>query len=428
MKWISVNINSRFLTILIGIIFIGMNFFLGNEILNADKNFFIGADPRGYYQYLPTLFVDHDVVNQGDIVLENGRNFNKYNCGVAIFEAPAFFVQYEYSNYFGLKKDLYGFYYQRGIIFSASVYLFFGLLFLFKYLRTQFGLQSAFLTVSLIYLATNLYYYSTVYPGMSHVYSFFCFSGVLYFTDKAYRTSRWSDHLFNSIFIGFVLLIRPINAPVVLFMLLYNVYSLSDFRNRIIYYLKNFKLVLIYVISIIVIYIPQILYWKASTGNFFVYSYGYNNESFIYWNAPRFIDVYFGVQCGWLPYTPVMFFALVGIIILLLKKVYNGFSVFITFLSISYICASWWCNFSCAFGFRSFVEYYPILSIPLAFIMKEYLIKKHLSIGVIFVSFFAFFNLKITYHFVLYLWNLCHTSWSWELYWKSLKYIFFDIV
>ena len=58
------------------------------------------------------------------------------------------------------------------------------------------------------------------------------------------------------------------------------------------------------------VWIPQLLYWKTVTGNYLFYSYA--DEGFFFLN-PQILKGLFSYRNGWLIYSPVMFFALLGI-------------------------------------------------------------------------------------------------------------------
>ena len=121
-----------------------------------------------------------------------------------------------------------------------------------------------------------------------------------------------------------------------------------------------------------------------------------------------------------------MFFAIIGLVILVVKKKYNGLAIALTMAAISYICASWWCNFSCAFGYRSFIEYYPLLSIPLAWLLYKYFAGRKVLIAVLFMFLMLYINIRITHHYAIYGWNWCDKEWSWALYMESLKIVFIN--
>ena len=418
-------INNYTKTVLVGVLIILGNFFYGNFVFEKQfKEFRIYSDAYDYYSYLPALFVHGDITTLQGFSLPNGNEINKYNYGVAFFEMPVFLVQLKLAKYFDVSEDIYEIYYARGVLLSASIYLFFGLLILYHYLKRLFGAYTSVITVAIIFLGTNFFYYTNAQSGMSHVYTFFCMCGVLHFTELAFKSNYIRYHIINAVFIGFVIVIRPINIPVVLFFLFYDLYTFNHIKNKVIFYMKNLHLPLLYFTGVVIVFIPQMIYWKIVTGNFLVYSYGYNNEGFTNWESPKLWDVFFGVQCSWLPYTPVMAFAIIGLFFLIYKKTHNGLAIGITFMVIYYICASWWCNFSCSLGYRSFTEYYPLLAIPLAWFIKVCLVDRSKILAMLFTVCMIYINLAITYYFTFQGWAWCQDIWSWKYYWIAMKLIF----
>jgi hypothetical protein len=421
-------VNKTATSVLIGLVIIVCNFGIGSFIFDSKMRVCeIASDSYGYYQYLPALFIRKDIANHDGYgtPLPNGKSLNKYNYATALLEMPVFLVQYKIASFFNSPPPLYGAYYTKGILLSASIYLSLGLLMLGSYLKKKFGWYSTIVTLSLIYLGTNLLFYTTVEPGMSHVFSFFCVCGMVYFTERAIKNNRWQDHITNALFIALAVIIRPINLPIVLFFLFYEVYNFTDFKNRLVYFYKQIHIPFIYFFAFVLLFIPQIIYWKMLTGDFFVYSYGYSDERFIYWSSPRFLDVIFGVQCGWLPYTPIMAIPFIATFALVAKKKFNGLAIAVTMFFITYLCASWYSNFSCALGFRSFVEYYPLLSIPLAWFIKQYIADRNKIFMIVFCFLFLYINLTIVWNYILNAWFWCEDTWSWPKYWEAIDKMFF---
>jgi hypothetical protein len=110
--------------------------------------------------------------------------------------------------------------------------------------------------------------------------------------------------------------------------------------------------------------VPQLIYWKMQTGNFMYYSY--SGEHFFF-NHPRIWKGLFSFRKGWLLYTPMAALALAGFFFL--KK--NARPLLIplylyTFLNI-WIVLSWWCWwYGGGFGLRAFIESFAFLAFPLA--------------------------------------------------------------
>jgi hypothetical protein len=108
---------------------------------------------------------------------------------------------------------------------------------------------------------------------------------------------------------------------------------------------------------------PQLLYHWYLFGS--VIHYAYSDEGFFF-NAPHLIEALFSYRNGWLVYTPIMLFSVVGIFFLR-KRVPEIFVASILGLPVYYfILASWWCWWFVGFGNRAYINMYPLLAFSLA--------------------------------------------------------------
>ena len=163
--------------------------------------------------------------------------------------------------------------------------------------------------------------------------------------------------------------------------------------------------------------IPQLYYWKKTFGSAMAYSYG--NESFSNWKHPYLLETWFSPNNGLFLYAPVLILSFIGIAILIRNNVKFGYFLLFLFLFLSYVFASWW-NwwFGCSFGARSFVEFYVLLSIPLALAIENAWKKKFTKYAVlIFVAACIFINFDIDYYY-----DGCFygSTWDWAGYLKLL--------
>jgi hypothetical protein len=394
--------------ILLGIAFIWIN----SEIAysrRAEKNEehrLCASDAYGYYQYLPSVFIKHDPLHQYFAMkLDNGYTFNKYTCGVAMMEAPFFIYAHIITQTVGrYEHGGWGPVYMRLLCISAAFYAYLGLWVLFNLLRRKFDMRTAMFSVALIYFATNLYYYTVKEPGMSHVYSFFCFAICMHAIDRYYRMKQRKHLILFGFFFGLAVLIRPTNVLLLLLFLFYDVYTLSQLKERISFHVKNyFNFIIIAALGILVS-IPQMIYWYKTTGSPIVFSYGYYDESFINWKDPYLLQVMIGIKSGWLLYSPVMIISVIGLFICLRKKASSAPVIIIMFCILWYACASWWApTFGCAFGYRSFIEYYPVLALPFAFVIQKILNKagwRRITIVTSLSVLLIFMNLKLINSYV----------------------------
>lgn len=77
--------------------------------------------------------------------------------------------------------------YGRGLALAGLFYFWLGAWFLYRFLSRYASSNTSFLTILLLLLGTNLFYYTFFQPAMSHVFSFCLFSVYLYLTDKIFH-------------------------------------------------------------------------------------------------------------------------------------------------------------------------------------------------------------------------------------------------
>ena len=420
--------------ILLGLLFYLIHYLL--YILFAIRpEIIIWSDAEGYYQYLPQLFYNNNIkALPYAISVAEGVTFNKYTYGTALLQAPFFFLAHLYSKIFGYGCCGYSSIYANFIWIAAVTYVYAALVILYKVLRKWFRQITAIVSVMVVYWGTNLFYYTLCNPGYSHVYSFFVLTLFVFRLEFFFRKTNFLNAIFCGIPLGLALLIRPTNIFYVLLFLLYDIYSFHAIRNRIGWILKKIKYFTVIFLIIFVIYIPQLLYWHAVVGQYFVYAYTYSAlgaEKFIYWNQPKIGAVLFGLENGWLIYSPVFFLFIIGLIFSMIKKSGQSIAIFILFVLITYANASWWAySFLCSFGHRAFIEYYPLLIIPIAFLFQKTLeLKKKFAVIV-----FSFFLLTLT--FTNFRWSqffyveqcwIKSEGWNWIRYNRAWNKAFFII-
>src|SRR4030095_14729215 len=336
----------------------------------------IWCDAEGYYNYLPALFILKDFHKLSSESIwpyynDKGEFVNKYTCGVAYFELPFFGLGYLINKAKHADTlDYYSPVYSRSIAFGGVVITFLGLFLLFKVLLREFNENVAFWTIISIYLGTNLFYYSTKEMGMSHIYSFFLFTWFLYHIPRFLKSPQFLNSIVLGMITGWIILIRPTNAIIIVLVLLFNVYSIKSIKERIVFFSKNIRWVVIVAGTGFIMMIPQFLYWKEMTHHWIYYSY--TSEGFKYWNHPKLLAVLFDIQNGLFLYSPLAILMVAGILYGLKAKKFHSPAMLIIFVVATYIFSRWWAWwFGGAFGHRSYIEYYGILAIPLAGLIQE---------------------------------------------------------
>src|SRR5690606_34896991 len=116
---------------------------------------------------------------------------------------------------------------------SAIFYALAGMIFLLKALSVSFRKTISRLTVFLVFFGTNALYYTTREPGLSHIYSFFAASALIWFTTRFYEKTNWRSAIGAGIFLGLLTAIRPYNLVMALFPLLWGINGFTELRQRI---------------------------------------------------------------------------------------------------------------------------------------------------------------------------------------------------
>ncbi len=373
----------------------------------------IAQDVVFYYSYLPSFFIYNDMtLNYGNVLDKETEDYYvwyttgpknqriiKTTIGVAYLYMPFFLIAHQYAKISTYESNGFTLPYKFAIQFAGVFYLLLGLIFLRKFLLSFFKDSIVGIVLLLIVLGTNLFNYSTYEGGMSHVYSFFLYSLFLYLLRKLELFQRSKHLVLIGIILALMILIRPTNILAILIFLFWNVKSLDDLRKKIAYLFINYKAIGLALLGAFVIFLPQFLYWKFISGSWIYYSY--TSEENFFFTDPKIWKGIFGFQKGWLIYTPIMLFSIIGIFSKSIKiKKYRTAIIF--FLTIQlYIIFSWWCWwYGGSFGMRPMIDFYPLLAFPLCvFIENVFSSPIRKTITIIGTLFFICLNLFQTWQY-----------------------------
>ncbi len=283
--------------------------------------------------------------------------------GMAIMYSPFFLIGHTIATYTDYPTDGYSYPYSVCLKIGTCCYMILALLLLYSVLSHYFNKLASFITIGVLFLGTNLFYYTLGEGEMSHAYIFFLFTLVIWATIKWYTVSRLRYLILISLASGMAVLIRPTSVLILLFPLLININSIDSLKHRLeLFNAKKIQLLYGGIIFIIPFFI-QMIFWKVQTGQWLVWSY--KDEQFYFSNAHVY-DFLIGFRKGWFIYTPIMLIACIGLFLMKgqLKRLRLSITL-IVILSV-YILSSWWCWwFGGSLGSRSMIDYYSLLSIPL---------------------------------------------------------------
>ncbi len=346
----------------------------------------IQSDGKGYYAYLPAVFIYNDLNFEFFDKVErekyydenlyydyrsssNGKIINKYYCGTALAEMPFFFIAHLSSYLMGYELDGYSKLYPILINIAALFYLLAGLLYLNLSLKS-YNVKDwqRSLTLFATVFGTHLFYYVVGEPGMSHIYSF-AFISMFFYYSRLFFTSFQKTHiLLLAISLGIIVLIRPING-IIVFALPFAAGNFNALKKGVITLFRHKLRLVSSICAFLVVVSIQLIIYKISTGSFFVYAYGDERFNFL---SPHIIDILFSYKKGLFLYTPLLLFSLTGGYFLWKSSQYEFYSWFGFFILITYIFSSWWMWFyGGSFSSRVYVEFIPLFMILLAISLNK---------------------------------------------------------
>jgi hypothetical protein len=355
----------------------------------------IHNDAKGYYAYLPAVFIYNDLnfnfftyadsalqLNKSPCdyrLIQHDKHVNKYYAGVAVAQMPFFFASHAYALADpDARADGYSYPYIYGICLAAIFYSILGLYLLNKILLLyNISVANRIITLWVTLFGTNLFQYTVGEPGMSHAYSFAFVALFVYHVLLWLKTNRFKNLVVASLALGIIMLIRPVNIMVVLF-LPFLAGSAKAFGVVAKQWISSYKNVVVAIAVPLSVFSIQLIIYKIACGHFFVYSYG--GETFDFLHAKIFA-ILFSYKKGLFVYTPVLLIAMFGLILFLRQSLFKGISFFLAFLGVTYVLSSWWSWwYGGSFSGRIYIEYFPFLMIGFATVLNA--IKNKIARGV----------------------------------------------
>jgi hypothetical protein len=379
-------------------------------IFSTKRNTRIDWDVFGYYLYLPATFIYHDIelekrdkwlspliskykTTEGFYQAYKGPqdiHVMKYTMGLSYIYAPFFFIANTIAPIMDYEQDGFSPPYQWMMLVCSMLFSFIGIFYVFRILKNYFSENIILFSVFFIALGTN-YFVMTSFDGlMPHNFVFAFYAIMLFYTIKWYQIQKIKYAVIIGFCLGISFLIRPTSIVVLIIPALWNIGSFESLKMRIKLLWDNFTHIIILATVSFIVLLPQFIYWKSITGEWLFYSYP---DERINLSTPHILNVLFSYKKGWLLYTPLMLFAILGFVQLFKKHRTLFYPVFIFFLINTYIISCWDCWwYGGSFAQRPFVESYVFMVFPLASFISYLSQKKSL------ISFpFLLFGLLIVF-------------------------------
>lgn len=185
----------------------------------------ISWDVSGYYWYLPSVFIYHDLKLQSfkDSVLtkyhptdnfqqamklDNGNYVMKYSSGLAIMYLPFFTAAHASAEILGYPRDGFSRPYQFAIQFGAFLVSIIGLWFFRRLFLFYYSDVVVSVLLILLVLGSNYLEYAAIDGGMSHCWLFTVYVLILLNTHYFYQSFRIKYAIRLGLLIGLATLTR----------------------------------------------------------------------------------------------------------------------------------------------------------------------------------------------------------------------------
>jgi hypothetical protein len=335
----------------------------------------ISWDVSGYYLYLPAVIVYHDIKQlkwwgaieqqyhpgpgMGQALQHPSGNYvMKYPMGQALQFLPWFLTAHVLAEPLGYPADGFSRPYQAAISWGSLLVALLGLLFLRRVLLYYFSDGIVASVLVLLVFGTNYFEYAGITGAMTHNWLFTLYSILLYSTIQFYRRPSIGWAALIGLLVGWATLTRPTEVLSALIPMFWGVYSMATLRHRVVFFKEHFSKIAFAVGIAGSVMFLQLLYWKYAVGEWVVYSY--EGQGFT-WFPPHIENVLWSARAGWLVYSPIMIFAVVGLFMLRKRVPEVFFTVLVYCLSALYITSAWdiwW--YGGSLGQRAMVQGYPL--------------------------------------------------------------------
>lgn len=333
-------------------------------------------DSFGYHLYLPALLPNGDPLLRDlswvqaahsehdaspllyQITERDGHRVVRYTMGLALTWSPWYLMGHGLAKLTGQPADGYSGPYQWCVVCGVLFYFLIGLFWSRRALLSAFSEPVTAITLGVLLMGTNLIEQVLTNITGPHVVLFTLYAGVVHFTVRWHRAHAARDALALAVLCGLAALTRPTDAVSVLIPLLW-----GEGPRAVIRHGRQFLMV---VCVMVLIGLPQLLYWFSATGMLFYDSYGNAGEGLDVLK-PHTAAFLFSFRKGWWLYSPIMLVATIGIALLRDRWRMSFWAVSVFFIVNLWLVSSWTCWwYADSFGSRAMTGSYPVMALPLA--------------------------------------------------------------
>lgn len=347
-------------------------------------------DVFGYYIHLPATFVHgdpllrdigwlHELLAQRPEVsgtlyqvtqAPDGSPMYFFLMGMSLLYLPFFLIAHAIAGITGQPMDGFSQPYQITMALGALVYTLIGLIHLRRILLAFFNDRTAAWLMVLITVGTNWFHFMTVKNLETANFLFVLMTVLVWNTMEWHRTERFRNIIWIAISLALITLVKPSEVLAIVIPLFWGVHDRASWAAQWDRAVRQRIQVLKAIGAGLLLMLPQMLYWWKLTGSPVFDSYKNPGVGLDLWR-PHVAEALFSFRKGWLLYTPVMAFALVGFF-QLRKRRPDLFPVILGSFLLSFwiICSwsEWW--YGASYSVRPMITTYALLAIPLGYCVE----------------------------------------------------------
>jgi dolichyl-phosphate-mannose-protein mannosyltransferase len=365
-------------------------------------NPWVRGDGVGYYAYIRSALIDHDLRFEKDYLVANksfvlfhvdsqghllpseytktGYVENHFSVGPAILWAPVMLVVHRgilLADYFGAHVTANGYSrpYLIAMALTTACYGFMSLVFAFRIARKYFEERWSLIATIAIWLASSLPVYMYFNPSWSHAFSAFAVALFLWYWERTRMRRTTAQWAIFGLMAGLMGNVYYPNAILLIFPALEALFVCRAKRRdsgQVEITIKEVVLNCgVFAIVFLVSLFPTLITRQIIYGSPF--ATGYPAMSRWNWASPVLLKVLFSSNHGMFSWTPVLLLAVAGIPFLIKRDVLIGSASLFTFLAFYYFIASYlnWDGIS-SFGNRFFISLTPIFILSLAALLSSF--------------------------------------------------------
>lgn len=341
----------------------------------------IAFDTEGYYWYLPSVFIYHNLKSQSfqpgvlkRIQASHSSEFVngyknqagdgyvlKYTAGMSVMYAPGFFAGHMMAKVLGYPPDGFSPPYKLAYQLWGLTFALIGLFYFRRLMLLHFDDKVVALGLLLLVVGTNYLNYAAIDVGMSHMWLFGLYVFLMLACHKIYNEGKYQYWVVVGALCGLMTLIRPTEVIALLIPLLWGIEHLTGFKERLLLLIREWKMVMLAGVVFSAIVFVQLAYWKYASGHWIEYSYGDQGFNF---RRPHAIIYSWSYGAGWLRYCPMMVLAYVGLLFYF-KSRKHVWMIYVLLIINYYIVSAWNIWDYGGFSGRAMIQSYPLMFFPL---------------------------------------------------------------